>query len=449
MTRRGRRGESGFALLFVFVMAAFVAIALYLEMPRVAFETQRNKEQLLVDRGMEYRRGIQLFYRKFKRYPTRMEELESSNNIRFLRKRYVDPMTGKEEWRLVHIGPGGMLTDSLVPQMTAAGAPGSASAPPAGSTPNAQGAGATGPGGAPANASAASNTGFNAPGSNSMWNPPAQDPASGGGLNMATARRPSDHVPGGLPGSGVVPPAGQGDANRPPDPTVYQPGQPGQPVQPGPPASENPVNPVNPVDPNQPGVVPPGVVPPGQTGQPVQPGVPGQPPFPPGQSPLTQGRPGQPLPGQQVTPGQPGAPGQAFDPNKQPGVVLPSTIPPANGFGGNTQAGQPGQAGPVGGTPPVPNIISNILSSPRQQTTAGLNGASGAPIGAGIAGVATTYKGEGIKVINDRKKYQEWEFVYDFKTDRSGVPAVPQQGAGAAPGNPINAAPAAPAAPAK
>ena len=55
-----RSGERGFALLMIFVMAAVIAITLYMEMPRVAFESQRAKEQLLVDRGNEYKRGIQL-----------------------------------------------------------------------------------------------------------------------------------------------------------------------------------------------------------------------------------------------------------------------------------------------------------------------------------------------------------------------------------------------------
>jgi hypothetical protein len=45
------RQESGFAMLFVFVMAAAIAIGLYMEMPRVAFESQRQREQMLIDRG--------------------------------------------------------------------------------------------------------------------------------------------------------------------------------------------------------------------------------------------------------------------------------------------------------------------------------------------------------------------------------------------------------------
>ena len=112
--RRAKAGpESGYAMLLVFLMAAMIAIALYNEMPRVAFEAQRAKEQLLIERGEQYKRAIQLFVRKMSRYPATIEELESTNNIRFLRKRYVDPMTGKDKWRLIHIN-GGVLTDSIV-----------------------------------------------------------------------------------------------------------------------------------------------------------------------------------------------------------------------------------------------------------------------------------------------------------------------------------------------
>ena len=100
-------------MLLVFLMAAMIAIALYRELPRVAFEAQRAKEQFLIERGEQYKRAIQLFVRKMNRYPATIEELENTNNIRFLRKRYIDPMTGKDKWRLIHIN-GGVLTDSII-----------------------------------------------------------------------------------------------------------------------------------------------------------------------------------------------------------------------------------------------------------------------------------------------------------------------------------------------
>src|SRR5207248_1871504 len=97
----------------VFLMAAVIAISLYMEIPRVAFESQRQKEQMLVERGEQYKRAIRMFFAANKRYPATIEEMESFNNRRFLRKRFRDPMTGKEEWRFIHI-QNGILTDSLV-----------------------------------------------------------------------------------------------------------------------------------------------------------------------------------------------------------------------------------------------------------------------------------------------------------------------------------------------
>jgi hypothetical protein len=118
-TRTRRRGdtagnrESGYALLLIFAMAAAVAVMLYIELPRLAFEAQREQEQTLIDRGEQYKRAIQLYFRKFKNYPASLEALENTNNVRFLRRRYLDPLTGKDEWRLIHVGPGGVFTDSL------------------------------------------------------------------------------------------------------------------------------------------------------------------------------------------------------------------------------------------------------------------------------------------------------------------------------------------------
>ncbi len=114
MQRPGRRREAGFAMLFVFLMAGLVAISLYMELPRVVFQAQRSREQLLIDRGEQYQRAIQLYFRRFRVYPPHMEALESTNNIRFLRRRYKDPMTGQDEWRLIRGLPNGVFLDSLV-----------------------------------------------------------------------------------------------------------------------------------------------------------------------------------------------------------------------------------------------------------------------------------------------------------------------------------------------
>ena len=94
-------------------MAASIAILIYLEIPRVAFERQRDKEALLIDRGEQYARAIELYTRKTRSYPQTLDQLDQGQPVRFLRRRYKDPMTGKDEWRLIHIN-NGIYVDSKV-----------------------------------------------------------------------------------------------------------------------------------------------------------------------------------------------------------------------------------------------------------------------------------------------------------------------------------------------
>jgi len=104
MPRRGKIGEEGYILLAVLVMVVFVLIALSVAAPKVAADIQRDREVELVHRGQQYTRAIKLYYKKFGAYPPSLDALEKSNEIRFLRKRYKDPMTGKDDWHLIHFG---------------------------------------------------------------------------------------------------------------------------------------------------------------------------------------------------------------------------------------------------------------------------------------------------------------------------------------------------------
>jgi len=86
-------------LLTVALMAIFVGAIL----PQITFEIKRDREEEMIHRGVQYSRAIRLYYKKFGRYPTRIEDLESANNLRFLRKRYKDPITG-QDFKLLHFG---------------------------------------------------------------------------------------------------------------------------------------------------------------------------------------------------------------------------------------------------------------------------------------------------------------------------------------------------------
>ena len=97
-------GEEGYILLAVLFLVAMVLVTLAIAAPQVAADIERDREMELMHRGKQYARAIKLYYKKFGTYPPNIEALEKTNDIRFLRKRYVDPVTGKDVWHLIHFG---------------------------------------------------------------------------------------------------------------------------------------------------------------------------------------------------------------------------------------------------------------------------------------------------------------------------------------------------------
>ena len=388
-SRRGNQ-ERGFALLLVFLMASVLAIMLYMELPRAAMQSQRDKEETLIDRGEQYKRAIQLFVNKTRRYPAEIKDLENFQNQRFLRQRYADPMTGKDEWRLIHI-QNGMLTDSKLTKPNGPGGKDEAK------TPNGFVGEQVGLGG-------------------------SQTQGSGGGAaNVRDRRRPSESanttMPGTTPGQGpggVDPSGGQNtlpgqtpDGGQQPLPGTSPTGQPGQ--LPYPPGASIPGQPGQPPYPGQPGMpgIPggPAVTLPGASSNPSNSSVGGGGgfvggggPFVGGSQPANPGYPGQTLPG------QPGPPV-----NSQTGGVPAYPVQP--GSNGNPPGfPQPGTTTGQGNA--AADMIRNILTTPRPGGMPQGN-PGGQTFGGGIAGVASTAEGEGVKVYNDRTLYQEWEFIFD------------------------------------
>ncbi len=382
---KGKRNpESGYALLAIFAMAATAAVLLYMQLPRQAFEAQREREQQLIDRGRQFSRAIELYVRKYNRFPVDLDALEKTQNLRFLRRKYKDPLTGKDEWRLIHVGPGGVFTDSLVyntkktdknaPQTFIAEMQGLGAAPPAG--------------------------------------------GAADGANLATRRRPRDGVSGG----GAVDPGNSGanPISGPvmvlPDGRIVSANIPGLPGATGYPAL------------------------PGQNG--LQPGIPGQ--FPgqnPGQPGLQGQNPGSPT---GFPPGFP-VPGMGFQPGQNPQNQQNPQF--GNGFQSQPNAPPQSAANLINQilTTPRPGGFNGLGQGgdPTGQTTGGIagnntgtplgQGMGGQVIGGGIGGVASKVEREGIKIFKQRAAYNEWEFVYDISKDpargggRGGIP-TPQTG---------------------
>ena len=96
--------EEGFTLLAVIFLVALLTIALAIALPRVTKEIQRDREIETMHRGKQYARAVKLYYKKFGAYPPNIDALVKTNNIRFLRKRYTDPMTSVDDWKPVLFG---------------------------------------------------------------------------------------------------------------------------------------------------------------------------------------------------------------------------------------------------------------------------------------------------------------------------------------------------------
>jgi hypothetical protein len=411
---RRRDSQGGFALLVVFLMAAIIALMLYQQMPRVAFESEREKEQLLIDRGEQYTRAIQLYYLANNRtYPTSLDDLEKQQK-RFLRRRFVDPFTGKADWRIIHTN-GGFLTDSLVQKPPTTGADQSQSA------------------------SNGTNNSSSSSSNNTANNTTAADAPPQ--VNAAVLQRPSDR-PLTPPGFGqTVPiqdPSGQTQPVNTPLPPITLTPQQGQGALP-------PIT-LQPGTVNQPGGLPPITLAP--FGGPQAPGqIPGQlrPPQPvPGQGQVA------PLPGQPAPGGLPGGvqagapPGFRIDPS---GQLVPNTNVPGQTLG-QSIPGQP-QGIPGQPLPPPPvnqptnqpdatqgspnsalNAINQLLTNPRQTNAATAAPTGGNQIGA-IAGIASIHKSPSIKVYKDQVKYELWEFV--FSPTANTTPGAAAPGAGIPP----------------
>jgi type II secretory pathway pseudopilin PulG len=96
--------DQGFMLLGLIVVIFLILLTLSVAAPIVARSLRRDREVEAVHRGNQYVRAIQLYYKKFGRYPGSIDQLEKSNNIRFLRQKYLDPINGKDDWRLIPVG---------------------------------------------------------------------------------------------------------------------------------------------------------------------------------------------------------------------------------------------------------------------------------------------------------------------------------------------------------
>ena len=117
-------------MITLMLALAMITFALAVVLPDITQQIRRDREEEMMHRGTAYMRAIQQYYRKLGRYPTRIEDLENTNNVRFLRKRYTDPLsidpaTHKEkDFKLLHQQDIALNNGPVLGQPTGQGAPG-------------------------------------------------------------------------------------------------------------------------------------------------------------------------------------------------------------------------------------------------------------------------------------------------------------------------------------
>jgi type II secretory pathway pseudopilin PulG len=125
---RPRRNDDGYIMLTLLLMVSLIAITLTAVLPAISYQIRRDQEQEMIHRGVQYTRAIRAYFKKFGRYPARLEDLDNTSNARYLRRRYKDPITGKD-FKLLHYGEQGVtlaggIAGGTIPGANAIGAQG-------------------------------------------------------------------------------------------------------------------------------------------------------------------------------------------------------------------------------------------------------------------------------------------------------------------------------------
>ena len=90
----------GISLLVVTVAVILLAVGLSVVIPRADLEVRRRHEDDLRFMLGEFRREVVRFERCHNRQPQGLDELlRDAEGRRFLRRAYIDPMTGSFDWQ--------------------------------------------------------------------------------------------------------------------------------------------------------------------------------------------------------------------------------------------------------------------------------------------------------------------------------------------------------------
>lgn len=114
---RTSRSQGGATYLLLLFAVAILSIGVAAAGSAWSFKSKRTREDELIHIGQEYRRAIGAYYENspglVKRYPTSLDDLILDRRYvyvkRYLRKKYVDPLTETQDWGEVRAPDGGIM----------------------------------------------------------------------------------------------------------------------------------------------------------------------------------------------------------------------------------------------------------------------------------------------------------------------------------------------------
>jgi type II secretory pathway pseudopilin PulG len=110
MVRLGGRGQRGYTLVALAVMVTVLSIGAAMVLPAWSAQIQRDREEELVFRGLQYAEAIRVFQRRYGRFPNSLQELIDVKP-RCIRRMWTEPTTEDGVWRPILMttpgGPGG------------------------------------------------------------------------------------------------------------------------------------------------------------------------------------------------------------------------------------------------------------------------------------------------------------------------------------------------------
>jgi type II secretory pathway pseudopilin PulG len=111
---RVRSRQRGYTLVFLLVAMTVMSVLIAAVLPLLSTEVQRDKEEELIFRGLQYAEGIRNFRRRFGRYPNSLKEMYDVRP-RTLRKLWKDPITDSDDWGLITLTAGAPASGPPVP----------------------------------------------------------------------------------------------------------------------------------------------------------------------------------------------------------------------------------------------------------------------------------------------------------------------------------------------